>query len=125
MSAAISSPPDVEKTPAVFSVSAISTVAAPVSNRRYPPKRASVTKYVKGVSPHWKGQIRRQFEDRLKSADLWTGEHPMSQLNDAKRVILERVIFELVDDYESQGNGRCRHPQVPATPWTKTFSPPG
>jgi len=47
MSAAISSPPDVEKTPVGFSESAMSTVAAPASNRRYPPKRASVTKYLR------------------------------------------------------------------------------
>jgi hypothetical protein len=112
MSAAISSPPDVEKTPVGFSESAMSTVAAPASNRRYPPKRASVTKYLKGVSPHWKGQIRRRFEDRLKSAGLWTGEHPMSQLNDAKRVILERVIFEATAGPGIRKSSQCTTPGI-------------
>ena len=74
------------------------------------PKITSTTGYLKRVPARQKAMIRRTFEAELRRKGHWTGQHPMSQLNDEKRSVLERVIFEVVNAFESTGKGRPRHP---------------
>jgi hypothetical protein len=79
-------------------------------------KRNSVTKYFAGLraSGHYKAEIRRDMSTRLKAKGLWVGQHPLSQLNPAKREILHDCIFAVEDRLESRGGGQPDHPAVVA-----------
>jgi hypothetical protein len=73
-------------------------------------KTSSTTKYLRGVPASKKADIRRLFRSRLIEKGLWRGGRTMSAVNDDMRQVLERVIFEIVDAFESTDRGRPFHP---------------
>jgi len=70
------------------------------------PKARCLRHYLRGIpSQTARRNIRRLYVQRISAAGLGIGG-----MNRAKREILERCIFQVVDDFESQAGGRPRHP---------------
>lgn len=77
------------------------------------PKVTSVSKYLKACpSTAKKAEIRRLAKARMIQAGQWSGEYPMSSMNDIRREILADCIFEVEDRLESKAGGQPDDPVV-------------
>src|SRR5579859_1172983 len=93
-SAAISSPPALKGAGGFFRARTMNTL-------KRQPKARCLRHYLRGIpSQAARRNIRRLYIHRISAAGLETGG-----MNRAKREILERCIFQVVDDFESQAGG--------------------